>query len=258
MMGGEFLDKLLIGSLFSGIGGLELGLERSGLGSVLWQSEIDPFCKQILAKHWPEARQYGDVRNITAAGKIDLLCGGFPCQDLSGANRTASGLAGSRSGLWSEFRRIIALTSPDLVVIENIYHRWRRWIPVVREDLHKAGYESYPIRLRASDVGAPHARARGFVLAHSIGKDVRIQSRWSSRKNREEALLASLNGAARSVAGQSKRHWSSATRVRRTTDGISRRLDKNRLMALGNAVVPQVTEVLGIAIRNCFRKGMTI
>lgn len=228
-------------------------MERAGLGSVLWQSETNRFCQRILSRHWPKARQYGDIRNITSAGKIDLICGGFPCQDLSGANRTASGLSGSRSGLWSEFHRVVRLVAPDLVIVENIYHRWRRWIPAVREDLHKAGYESYPIRLRASDVGAPHARARGFVLAHAVGENVRIQPRWSCRKDGEEALLSSLHGAARAVAGRSKRHWTSAARVRRASDGVPGRMDKDRLTALGNAVVPQVSEALGITIQECFK-----
>ena len=93
-----------IGSLFSGIGGLELGLELAGVGHTVWQVECDPFCRQVLAKHWPKTERFDDVRNV---GKhnlkyVDVICGGFPCQDISYAGKGA-GLAGKRSGLWYEY-----------------------------------------------------------------------------------------------------------------------------------------------------------
>ena len=97
-----------IGSLFSGIGGLETGLERAGLGRVVWQVEQDTYCRQVLAKHWPDVARFDDVRSV-GAGKlerVDLICGGFPCQDLSVAG-SGEGLNGDRSGLWFEYARII-------------------------------------------------------------------------------------------------------------------------------------------------------
>lgn len=113
----------MIGSLFSGIGGLELGLERAGLGPVLWQVEIDPFCRKILAKHWPNAKRFEDVEAIDPSDlpAVDLVCGGFPCQDLSVAGKGA-GLGGDRSGLWFQFARIVAGTKPRHVVVENVAH----------------------------------------------------------------------------------------------------------------------------------------
>jgi C-5 cytosine-specific DNA methylase len=113
---------LTIGSLFSGIGGLDLGLERAGLGPVLFQVEIDPFCRAVLAKHWPKALRHDDVRTVGRTAtlpRVDLLCGGFPCQDVSGAGKGA-GLEGERSGLWFEFHRIVAATLPRFVVVENV------------------------------------------------------------------------------------------------------------------------------------------
>lgn len=103
---------LTIGSLFSGIGGLELGLEWAGLGPVKWQVEQSGFCRRVLAKHWPNVRRFRDVREVGSAEltPVDLICGGFPCQDLSSAGKGA-GLAGRLSGLWWEFLRV-ALQTP--------------------------------------------------------------------------------------------------------------------------------------------------
>lgn len=170
---------LTIGSLFSGIGGLELGLEACGLGPVLWQAEIDPFCRAVLAKHWPDARRYEDVREIDATTeRPDVICGGFPCQDLSLAGKQG-GLSADRSGLWWEFRRIVRVLRPRFVVVENVHGAWRKWLPVVRRGLWKVGYASLPIRVRASDVGAPHERARVFVVAHADRDSV-----WEQRRRR--------------------------------------------------------------------------
>ena len=155
-----------IGSLFSGIGGFELGLERAGLGEVVYQVEADPFCRRILAQHWPDVPRFEDVRavglhNLPAA---EILAGGFPCQDVSMAGRR-EGLDGERSGLWWEFHRVIDETSPNHVVVENVHAGSSGWLPSVRESLWRIGYASVPIRVQAADVGARHYRARAFVLA---------------------------------------------------------------------------------------------
>lgn len=189
---------LTIGSLFSGIGGLELGLEACGLGPVLWQAEIDPFCRAVLAKHWPEARRYEDVRSIDAtADHPDVICGGFPCQDLSLAGKQR-GLSADRSGLWWEFRRIVRVLRPRFVVVENVHGAWRKWLPVVRRGLWNVGYASMSIRVRASDVGAPHERARVFVVAHA-----HCESVWEQRRGgaaRPGAAVAGNDGEARDAS----------------------------------------------------------
>ena len=104
-------EQVKIGSLFSGIGGLELGLEWAGVGHTVWQVERDPFCRSILARHWPSAARFDDVRTVGAHNlePVDVICGGFPCQDISYAGK-GLGLAGERSGLWYEFARIIGET----------------------------------------------------------------------------------------------------------------------------------------------------
>lgn len=159
-----------IGSLFSGVGGLDLGLEQSGLGETVFQVERDPYCRAVLARHWPNALRFNDVCTVGAAvlPPIDLLCGGFPCTDVSSAGKR-KGLGTraepTRSGLWFEFDRLIGELSPRWVVIENVASGGKNWLPIVRGDLWTRGYASLPIRLLASDVGARHRRARVFVLA---------------------------------------------------------------------------------------------
>lgn len=154
----------MIGSLFSGIGGLERGLERAGLGPVAWQVEIDPFCRAVLAEHWPSATRYADVRAVSNLPAVDIICGGFPCQDVSAAGLGA-GIEGARSGLWREFRRLVEDIAPRLVVVENVASGKRRWLPTVRRDLYMLGYRSAAVEVSAFDVGAPHRRARVFVVA---------------------------------------------------------------------------------------------
>ena len=159
-----------IGSLFSGIGGLELGLERAGCGSVAWQVERDPFCRSVLAKHWPSAERFDDVCAVGShcLAAVDIVCGGFPCQDLSYAGKGA-GLAGERSGLWREYARIVRELRPRFVVVENVSALLARGLGDVLGDLAALGYDAEWHCVRASDVGAPHRRERLFVVAYRDG-----------------------------------------------------------------------------------------
>lgn len=172
-----------IGSLFSGIGGLELGLDRSGLGHIVWQVEKEEFCRGILAKHWPTVERFEDVREVGAncLSPVDILCGGFPCQDVSSAGKGA-GLAGSRSGLWFEYARIIEELAPRWVVVENVASGARRWVDQVQAQLGELGYETIPIPLSAEDVGAPHLRRRIFIIAHATGEPGRRSIRQRKPK----------------------------------------------------------------------------
>ena len=177
-----------IGSLFSGIGGLELGLEWSGVGHVAWQVEQDAFCREVLARHWPGVDRA--VQDVTAAGAhnlepVDLICGGFPCQDVSGAGKGA-GLAGSRSSLWFEFARIVGELQPRWVIVENVSSGAKRWVDAVVAGLGQLGYEALPIPLSAGDVGAPQKRARVFIVARLADSDSFDGAAGSDRDAREE------------------------------------------------------------------------
>jgi DNA (cytosine-5)-methyltransferase 1 len=159
---------LALGSLFSGIGGLELGLEWAGIGPVRWQVEQDAFCRQVLAKHWPDATRHDDVRTVGAANlePVDVVCGGFPCQDLSTAGKRA-GLAGARSGLWSEYARVVRELRPRIVVVENVSALVGFGLDTVLGDLAALGYGAWWDCVRAADAGAPHRRERLFIVAYA-------------------------------------------------------------------------------------------
>lgn len=244
-----------VGSLFSGIGGIDLGLERAGFRTA-WFCEIDPFCKRVLAKHWPGVPIYDDVRTIGAANlvPVDLLAGGFPCQDVSLAGKRA-GLGGEWSTLWGEFARLIRELRPRWVLVENVPGllsvNGGQFFGTVLRDLAESGYDAEWRVLSASAFGAPHIRERVFFVAHphSVG--------WSAIFNHVKCDVATRPSewqTAQGVAGwEDCQRWfvsfmdahgvRDAGRVQRNDDGVPARVD--RLRALGNAVVPQVVEVLG-------------
>lgn len=154
------------GSLFSGIGGLDLGLERAGM-ECAWQVEIDPFCRKVLTKHWPSVPKFEDVREVGKHNleRVDLVAGGFPCQDISIAGRR-EGIDGERSGLWREFARIISELRPRLVLVENVSALLSNGMGRVLGDLAEVGYDAEWDCISAKDVGAPHLRERIFVVAY--------------------------------------------------------------------------------------------
>jgi len=156
-----------VGSLFSGIGGLDLGLERAGW-EVKWQVEINEWCRKILTKHWPDVPRHGDIKELQGdeLEAVDLIAGGFPCQPVS--------LAGKREAqadprwLWPEFLRIVSEVRPRLVLVENVPGLLHRGMAGVIGDLSACGYDAEWNRLSAAAVGAPHLRERVFIVAHSI------------------------------------------------------------------------------------------
>ena len=155
------------GSLFAGIGGFDLGLERAGM-SCQWQVEIEDYPTKILEKHWPEVHRERDIKECSGENlePVDLICGGFPCQDISVAGKGA-GLAGERSGLWYEMHRIIGDIKPRWVVVENVAALLHRGMDVVLRDLSAIGYDCEWHIISASAVGAPHRRERVWIIANS-------------------------------------------------------------------------------------------
>ncbi len=226
---------LTIGSLFSGIGGLELGLEWAGLGPTIWQVERDERCRSVLAHHWPQSERFDDVCGVggSTLAPVDLICGGFPCQDNSRANTTGDrlGLAGLRSGLWYQFDRIIGELEPRWVIVENVTSGAPLWFNGVVGDLVKRGYETTPIPISAADVGAPHERSRVFVIArHTDPHRKPVGSK--------HAQVANMPRASRRFPG-----WGTRPDLR-VDDGVP-----GALGLFGNAVAPPCAEVIGYVIR---------
>jgi DNA (cytosine-5)-methyltransferase 1 len=228
--------SLRVGSLFSGIGGLDLGLERAGM-TTIWQSEIGPFACRVLARHWPHVPNLGDVTTIdwSTVERPDLICGGFPCQDISSAHtvgpNSRSGLEGPKSGLWRQFSRCVAALRPRWVLVENVASGWTRWVPGVRGSLDSLGYASVPVEVSARAFGAPHLRRRILVVAHPYG---------------DSEPLGAIYGEAQVLPSAPIRsgYWrADLPGVLRVDDGVPRRMDRRR--ALGNAVVPQMAEWIG-------------
>jgi DNA (cytosine-5)-methyltransferase 1 len=304
--------------LFSGIGGFSLGLERAGMRTVAF-CEIEPFQRAVLTERWPEVPIYDDVRTLTADRlrsdgiSVDVICGGFPCQDISAAGKGA-GLDGERSGLWTQYARIIGEVRPAFVIVENVAALLARGLDRVLGDLAALGYDAEWHCIPASAVGAPHRRDRIWIVAYpnsaerrSIGSarhglaqsanGLPQRQEGSGRFGASGQALADANGiAARGLPqraqaphawpnvggedvadtnGQRRgqmvspilgrteiqraanqaadccdtggwRWWEFEPDVGRVAHGVSARVD--RLKGLGNAVVPQIPEIIGRVI----------
>jgi len=184
-----------IGSLFSGIGGFELGLERAIPGAeTVWQAEQNPFCQKVLSKHWPKAKIYNDVKNITAdkVEAVDILCGGFPCQDISLAGK-GEGLHGKKSGLWWEMLRIISELRPRIIVLENVAAISIRGGCQVVGSLAEIGYCTEWTIISARDLGAPHLRRRWFAVAYSADSDKRRKKDTIRARRKKSSLRSSAD-----------------------------------------------------------------
>ena len=306
--------------LFSGIGGFSLGLERAGMRTVAF-CEIEPFARRVLAKHWPDVPCYTDVRELTADRlradgiSVDVICGGFPCQDISTAGKGA-GIGGERSGLWKEYARIIGELQPRYVIVENVAALLGRGLDVVLGDLAALGYDAEWNCIPASAVGAPHRRDRIWIVAHPCGERRSGQGYTETTAHNEKRHTAAPERGRHSISspveperqtladtscggcnwdwshipqeGQSKgrdgsawdgdRHsdeiqhaayyasisegirrgvavgqWRVEPDVGRVAHGVPAWVD--RLRGLGNAVVPQIPEIIGRAILASQKEG---
>ena len=266
------MPVMTFGSLFAGIGGFDLGLERAGM-ICRWQVENNPFCNKILAKHWPDVKRYGDIKDVGKHNleSVDLICGGFPCQPFS--------VAGKQRGkeddryLWPEMLRVITEVKPTWIIGENVAGIIRMELDQVLFDLEDQGYEAQPLVIPACAVDAPHRRDRVWIVAHSAkqrerrrrvqrsNKDRATIKEWASdkftRPGKNVADAQCINddstryGTGKNCRQQSREakifrdgyKWLPESGICRVANGVSRRVD--RLRALGNAVVPQIVEIIG-------------
>lgn len=235
---------LTVLDLFSGIGSFSLGLERTGGFQTVAFCEIDPFCRKVLAKHWPEVPIHEDVTKLRGedVGPVDVICGGFPCQDLSYAGK-GEGITGDRSGLWSEFARLIREIRPGLVIVENVSALLARGMGVVLGDLASLGYDAEWSSVSACSVGAPHMRQRVFIVAYPDSLDGRPRVRNPDAQS--DWPLSTIDSFESARSGWQAR-LENPSELYRGADGTAFGMDRTR--ATGNSVVPQVVEVIGRAI----------
>ena len=230
--------SITFGSLFAGIGGFDSGFEQAGM-VCKWQVEIDDYANRVLAKHWPTVHRERDIRqcgmhNLEA---VDVICGGFPCQDISYAGLGA-GLDGERSGLFFEAVRVVRELRPRVVVLENVAALLTRGLDRVLGTLAEIGYDAEWHCVPAGIFGAHFRRDRVFVIAsRSKSSGLRWQGLWAYQNR-----TWSKQQFARLVERE-LRVCLPAGKGQRVSDGVSNRVD--RLRGLGNAVVPQVAEFIG-------------
>lgn len=235
----NFLD------LCAGIGGFSLGLEWAGM-TCAGQVEIDDYCTKILEKHWPNVPRWRDLKTVSPAElpAVELICGGYPCQPFS--------QAGLRRGeeddrhLWPYILPIVASLQPAWCLFENVAGHITLGLDQVLSDLEDIGYSTRPLVIPACAVGSPQWRERVWIIAHSnrCGCEGRVRKELSPKETRRVASWSPLPSASRGwIPG---RYALPTSRLFRGTDGIPRGLD--RVVALGNAVVPQVVAEIGRAI----------
>ena len=273
--------------LFSGIGGFSLGLERAGMETVAF-CEFEPHAQEVLRKHWPDVPIHSDVRELDGKqyrGTVDVVCGGFPCQDLSTAG-TQAGFSGERSSLYREMLRIISECMPRYAVFENVTGLLTgesgRWFGQFLYDLAEIGFDAEWHCISASELGAHHHRDRVWIVAYpnetqfergSLSK--RIQKELANSHGRSgnrsaskvlaNALRERQQGQGESInpkceekdsnweTGKSEYErvgqiWEAEPRVGRVVDGVWKKSYSHRLARLGNSVVPQIPEAIGRAI----------
>lgn len=258
---------LTVGSLFSGIGGFDLGLERAGM-KVIWNCEIDPYACRLLKKHWPDVPNIGNIKEVNwnEITRPNVLCGGYPCQPFS--------TAGKRQGendprhLWPYFRDAISVLRPRYAILENVRGHLTLGGTTVIGDLAAIGYNAEWRVISAASVGANHRRDRIIIVAYPHRSPVELkcqrQIQKSNAQRRSQNVSDTSSGDGRgaepyglcevfgqaaelresdSAIGSLPNWWKIEPDVGRVADGIPSRVD--RLRGIGNAVVPQVAEYIG-------------
>ena len=263
--------------LFAGIGGFTIGLERAGFETAAF-CEIDPYAQKVLRKNWPGVPIYDDVRSITAERLasdgigVDVITGGFPCQDISVSGNRAGIQDGTRSGLWSECARLLGELRPQYAIFENVTNLLNgergAWFKRVLWDISQIGYDAEWHCIPASELGAHHHRDRIWIIAYPSGQYGRDNGQLAtdqaqrtqgatipsairenvaypnSAQRQRGSLSIRIQSQYANIIGASG--WQAEPDVGRVANGISSR--SHRLKCLGNAVVPPIPELIGRAI----------
>jgi len=281
------MNKLKVLDLFSGIGGFSLGLEATGGFETVAFCEIDKHCHKVLNKHWKEVPIYNDVKELTGLYGIDVVCGGFPCQDISVAGFKKGITDETRSGLWYEYKRIIKEIKPRFVIIENVRNLLNNGLAIVLQDLHEIGYDAEWEVISARTVGAPHLRERLWIVAYPNRS--RLQRQFQEHR-KDDGMGAQKNSGCsdsllcsepRSISNandfrfwptftteeEKQQWWTKATSsfcdrwkiessICRVADGLPKGLDKGRaqrIKQLGNSIVPHIATIIGNQILSKYK-----
>ena len=282
------MDKLNVLDLFSGIGGFSLGLEATGGFETKAFCELDKYCKSVLKKHWPDTRQYDDIKELTydklrsdGINTIDIITGGYPCQPFSVAGKQKG--TEDKRHLWPEYFRLVKECRPTWVIGENVSGHIKLGLDQVIEDLESEGYSTRTFSISASSIGANHQRERIWIIANSnsngLLKDdsnIRPQSTKSIGKDSgsirkdipREQHMANTNSGSKETLNQQRVLGEQNTKgeTERYPDGslqvhgqwnfepnVGRVADGipsrlDRLKSLGNSLVPQIPYYIGQTI----------
>lgn len=237
--------------LFSGIGGFSLGLERAGMETIAF-CEFEEHARRVLNKHWPNVPVHEDVRLLNGKqyrGTVDVVCGGFPCQDLSVAGKKKGITEGERSNLYVEMLRVISECMPRYAIFENVTgllsEQSGKWFAKFLYDLASIGYDAEWHCISASYVGAPHERDRVWIIAYPVSQGLQ-GSIFDGQVIRCEPREASTKLGNRNVSCGDG--WPKLSSYLRVGDGLSRW--SHEIERLGNSVVPLIPELIGRAIIN--------
>jgi DNA (cytosine-5)-methyltransferase 1 len=232
------------GSLFSGIGGFELGAEYAGI-KTLWNCEFETFQQNILKKHFKDNEQYTDVRTANISERVDIISGGFPCQDISVAGKM-EGIKGERSGLWSEMFRIIRNIRPKYVIIENSPALLIRGFEQVLCDLSEIGYSTEWQCISNASFGYPHKRERLYAIAYS--NEVRLQSDICTDRTFDSIFKKWASNSAYGYSLSQRIHKIRSSEIIRNGNGFSNWT--HRVGSVGNAVNPTLAYYLFECIKS--------
>lgn len=254
------MEKLTLASLFAGIGGFELASERQGI-ETKWNCEIEEKNRAVLKKHFPLVKQYDDIKTVKNPEKVNIITGGFPCQDISIANVSNKkiwkngkciGIKGERSGLWNEMFRVIREVKPEYIIIENSPMLLIRGFDKVLSDLTKAGYVCEWQCLQATQFGYNHKRERLFAIAYT--KQIRRKNTTTVFKELSKVLYEQSPRQIPVSIPLKRFKWSSSYEHVRMDDGFSTQLDVTRIEQCGNAVVVDIACYLLECIKIHYKK----
>lgn len=278
------MEKLKILDLFSGIGGISYGMEKTGGFETVAFCEMDKHCHKVLKRHWPDVTIFNDVQKMLVPSlpwpeekwnnfkkDVDIIAGGFPCQDISVGGKRR-GIGGERSGLWKEFKRLIEEIRPSYAIIENVERLRKDGLGVVLEDLSEIGYDVEWHCITARAVGLSHQRDRLWAIAYPRSerqherfgekRHIQINEEWQSEASHTDGkkrIIESLpfrallsKGAIETSFNTLAKYRTALSKIRRVTNGVPEGLHererKQRIKQLGNSVVPQIPQIIGQAI----------